>query len=422
MVSIKKDHIYEVGIIGAGPAGATCAFYLGKEGKDVLLLDKKKFPRRKICGDAITVRAQQHLERMGVLEEIIAEKKGNWAALGGLVSPSGIAYYGDSSDQVSGHLVIAIKREIMDEKVVRAAEKADVKFIENFSVANVEFSNKEKYWIINSEKEKNACKVRVLIIADGAASRLGRELGYVEGLPQATCSSIYIESGSHNFKQDGVCYYTKELVPGYCALFKEADGDLVYCCYIIPGGKCTTSDLTKMHYDLLENDPFISEAVGKNAKIEKMKAAPIRFGGISKSYGDNLLIIGDAAGQIDPLTGEGIQYAMDAGEIAAKTVIEAFQKNRFDKRFLRKYQRRWMRSFGRDFKWSARMVKALVRYPIFLDAFASLCNRKGDKFMTEWGKIMTGSKAKLNFFLPNLAFPLLTEILRLKRKQRKKKE
>ncbi|HUU77415.1 MAG TPA: hypothetical protein VMX55_03665, partial [candidate division Zixibacteria bacterium] len=101
---------------------------------------------------------------------------------------------------------------------------------------------------------------------------------------------------------------------------------------------------------------------------------------------------------------------------------EAFQKNRFDKRFLRKYQRRWMRSFGRDFKWSARMVKALVRYPIFLDAFASLCNRKGDKFMTEWGKIMTGSKTKLNFFLPNLAFPLLAEIIRLKRKQRKKKE
>ena len=422
MTSIDKDHIYEVGIVGAGPAGATCAYYLAKQGRDVLILDKKKFPRRKICGDAVPVRAQMHLERMGVLQEILKEKKGNWAALGGLVSPSGITYYGDSSDQVAGqHLVIAIKREIMDEKVLQAAKKANAKVVEEFNVKSVDFSKENNYWTINSDKKKSF-KIRILVIADGAASRLARELGYVDGPPQATCSSVYIEAGTHDFKQDGVCYYIPDLVPGYTALFQEADGDLVFCCYIIPGGKATTSDLTKLHHDILEKNPFITEALGKNAKIEKMKAAPIRFGGIKRSYDDNLLIIGDAAGHIDPLTGEGIQYAMDAGEIAANTITEAHQNNRFDKKFLRKYQTRWMRSFGRDFKWSARMVKALTRYPIFIDAFASLCNRKGDKFMTEWGKIMTGSKAKLNFFLPNLALPLLFEISRLRRERRKKKD
>lgn len=111
---------------------------------------------------------------------------------------------------------------------------------------------------------------------------------------------------------------------------------------------------------------------------------------------------------------------MDAAEIAAKTIDKTLKKKKYNKRFLKQYHRRWMKSFGRDFKWSSRMTKFIVKFPIFLDAFASLSKKKGDEFMTEWGKIMTGSKAKINFFLPNLAFPLLFEVLRLRRKNRKK--
>ncbi len=419
MTTINDNHIYEVGIVGAGPAGASCAYYLAKFGIEVALFEKKKFPRKKVCGDAITVRAQDHLKRMGVLQEILKEKKGNWAALGGIVSPSGIEYYGDSSNEVKGqHLVIAIKREIMDEKIVRAATNAGAKLFENISVSNVNFSVSEKCWLVKTENIKKSFKVRMLVIADGAASKLARSLGYVDGPPEATCSSVYIEAGTHTFEQDGVCYYPSKLVPGYCALFKEADGDLVYCCYIIPGGECDKGDLVKMHHSLIKDDPFISKAIGPNAKIEKMKAAPIRFGGIPQSYDNNLLIVGDAAGQIDPLTGEGIQYAMDAAEYAANTITKANKKGNYSKRLLKGYQRKWMKSFGRDFKWSQRMVKVCTRYPIFLDAFASASNRKGDKFMTVWGKIMTGSKSKLNFFLPKLAFPLVVEIIRLKLKKK----
>ena len=64
----------------------------------------------------------------------------------------------------------------------------------------------------------------------------------------------------------------------------------------------------------------------------------MRLGGIPKSYADNLLIIGDAAGHIDPLTGEGIQFAMEGAEKAAETLIEAFRLGRFDEQFLSTYQ------------------------------------------------------------------------------------
>lgn len=72
------------------------------------------------------------------------------------------------------------------------------------------------------------------------------------------------------------------------------------------------SDLKRLHEGAIKDDPFISKALGPNAKIERMKAAALRLGaqGVPLSYDDHLLIIGDAAGHIDPLTGEGIHTAI----------------------------------------------------------------------------------------------------------------
>ena len=66
------------------------------------------------------------------------------------------------------------------------------------------------------------------------------------------------------------------------------------------------------------------------------------------------------------------------------------------------------------------MINVFVKHPIFIDAFADLCRRKGDEVMTEWGKIMTGSKKKVSFFRPKLAFPLLFAAIRLKLKRKNK--
>jgi geranylgeranyl reductase family protein len=419
---MSEKNIYDVCIIGAGPAGSTCAYYLAQKGITPLVLEKKEFPRDKICGDAFPQRAQKHLERMGILQKLVEEKKGRWTAQGGIVSPNGIVYTGDSYVQTKSHLVISVKRKIIDDMLVKTAIEEGTTLVENYAVKETVFDENEGYWTVHQKEGANQTyHAKVLILADGASSHIAQSLGIIKDPPQAVCSRAYVKSGTYNFDQDGVVVISKDLVPGYCALMKEADDDLVFCCYIIPFGKTRTDNLYQIHHDIIKNDPFISEALGPNAELEEMKAAPIRFGGVLQSYENHLLIVGDAAGMIDPLTGEGLQYAMDAAEIAANTIIEAFQKKNFTKKFLKRYQIRWMKSFGKDFKWSTRMARFCAKHPIFFDAFASLSQKKGDKFMVEWGKIMTGSKRKLNFFLPKLAFPLVFETLRLKRKFKKGK-
>ncbi|MFX0038742.1 MAG: NAD(P)/FAD-dependent oxidoreductase [Promethearchaeota archaeon] len=419
---MSEKIIHDVCIIGAGPAGSTCAYYLTQNGIKSLILEKKEFPRDKICGDAFPQRAQIHLEKMGILQKLIEEKKGRWTAQGGIVSPRGIVYTGDSYAQTKSHLVISVKRKIIDDLLIKTAIAAGAILVENYSVKQVAFDKNKEYWIIHPKKEeKDPYHAKILILADGASSHIAQSLGIVKGPPETVCSRSYVKAGTYKFNQDGIVVMPMNLVPGYCALMREADDDLVFCCYIIPFGDTRTENLYNIHHDLIENNSFISDALGPNAELEEMKAAPIRFGGISQSFDNHLLILGDAAGMIDPLTGEGLQYAMDAAEIAADIIVEAFQQNNFTKNFFKRYQKRWMKSFGKDFKWSIRMARFCAKHPIFFDAFASLSQKKGDKFMVEWGKIMTGSKRKINFFLPKLAFPLLFETLRLKRKFKKQK-
>lgn len=83
------------------------------------------------------------------------------------------------------------------------------------------------------------------------------------------------------------------------------------------------SDLKRLHEGAIKNDPYISQALGPNAKIERMKAASLRLGGqgLRTTYDDHLVIVGDAAGHIDPLTGEGIHTAIMVGLTATCTSV-----------------------------------------------------------------------------------------------------
>jgi len=141
----------------------------------------------------------------------------------------------------------------------------------------------------------------------------------------------------------------------------------------------------------------LPKALGPNPEIERMKSASLRLGGIPKSFDDHLLIIGDAAGFIDPLTGEGIQYALESGEIASKVILEGFKRGDLSSNFLKKYQNDWYSIWGMEFFWSMKMSLLLYRFPIMLDAAAKLIEKKGTRFLAEWAEVMTGSKSKTWF-------------------------
>jgi menaquinone-9 beta-reductase len=163
---------------------------------------------------------------------------------------------------------------------------------------------------------------------------------------------------------------------------------------------------------VLREDPFVSRAIGPRATVGAMKGAPLRLRGVARSYDDHLLVLGDAAAQIDPLTGEGIQHAMDAAEIAAATLVECLADNELSADRLRRYQDAWYRAFGADFAWSARIAALCARYPGLLDAGARALRENGAPLLAQWAEVMTGARPKTHFLKPSMVGPMLRSALR----------
>jgi geranylgeranyl reductase family protein len=421
---LKADNYYDVAIVGAGPSGSTCAFYLSKAGKKVLLLDKKQFPRDKYCGDAVSYLAQHYLREMGAFQELVAEKKLRMARVGGIVSPKGYSFIGNSAQELNlGEIGVmaAVKRIDLDEKIVRAAQRAGAHLTENSQVTETIFDEKTGTWevrCINENQPEQVPRVyraRMLVCADGSPSSLARKLGIVKNEPDSFCSRQYIKAGTHNFgNMDGVCFYPRALLPGYAAIFAEADGDVNYLCYIIPGGQMGEKDLASVHEDLAKNDPNISKLLGPNYEPrERMKGASLRLGGIEKSVAENCIVIGDACGMIDPLTGEGIHLAMHSGKLGADSLLQAFESKNFTEGYLNHvYHKKWTHEFASEFYWSMKMSQALNKFPIVLDAAALLINRKGGNFLADWALVMSGQKSKLWFARPDVGLSFLYELVR----------
>lgn len=290
---------------------------------------------------------------------------------------------------------------------------------EGFEVASATFDAQAGLWTVTSASGATV-KGRVLVCADGATSGLATKLGYCTEAPRGVCSRAFVEGGTHNTNFDGVCFYPKWSLPGYAAIFRHPNDELNFCYYLIPCGKeghcgdVKESDLAKLHNDAITKDPFISAALGPNPKIERMRAASLRLGsqGVKKSYDDHLMIIGDAAGHIDPLTGEGIHTAMMGGKAAAATLLEMRAAGDFTAANTQRYERRWMELFGHDFPWSTAFANLVYRYPIVMDAMASEVKRRGDAMMSKWAEIMTNMQPKTYFLRPDVALTMGVAIAR----------
>ena len=209
--------VFDVAICGAGPCGATCAYYLAQLGAGlfagtglrIALLEKATFPRDKYCGDAWCAPALDLLEDMGVLQELEAEGLVCDCLAGGFVSPAGHSFIANDRDAQGKEKNMetrcyAIKRIICDERIARkAAGCPGVKLMENACVEETKLDEADGVWTVKLAGGKSL-RCRMLVAADGAASNIARKLGIVTAAPEGVACRRYVKGGTHNFKADGV--------------------------------------------------------------------------------------------------------------------------------------------------------------------------------------------------------------------------
>jgi geranylgeranyl reductase family protein len=326
----------DVIVVGAGPSGATTAYYLAQSGLDVLLLEKSRFPREKVCGDGLTPRAVKSLVGMGIS---VTEQDG-WVRNKGLrVIGAGqrLELAWPELSSYPGFGVVRTRHDL-DEALARRAEQAGARLIEGVTVTGPvrhERSGRIRGVIARPEGgEERSYAARVVVAADGNSSRLSVSMGLRkrDDRPLGVAVRTYYKSPRHNddYLESWLDLWDGDrLLPGYGWIFGMGDGTS----NIGLGLLNTSAAFGHTDYHALLRK-WLKAMPAEWGFTEENRAAPIRGAALpmgfnrTPQYHQGLLLAGDAAGMVNPFNGEGIAYAMESGEILARTIAQALARGR----------------------------------------------------------------------------------------------
>jgi menaquinone-9 beta-reductase len=337
----KQNFECDVIVVGAGPAGSAAAFYLASAGYDVIMVDKQKFPRDKVCGDFVSPIAQNELEKIGITK--LPEFESSNMISKASVYLDGEKLISKSVPKVEGlpSYGRVTPRFILDKLLLDAACKEGAVFLEELKAVSMQVKKNVVEVKAEDSSGERALKARLLIGADGSNSTIAKLL---RGTPPSTADRIvairgYFE-GIEGSENQADLHFNRQSFPGYCWLFptgkNQANVGIGMVLDTIPSG----NRLNELLENLIENDSALRQRL-KNAKlIGQIKGWPLTtYNANQLLVDDRVMLVGDAAGLVNPLNGEGIQYALLSGRWASQVAIKAIEKNDFSKDALSEYPR-----------------------------------------------------------------------------------
>jgi len=326
----------DVIVVGAGPAGATTAFYLAQSGLDVLVLEKARFPREKVCGDGLTPRAVKALVGMGIS---VSERDG-WVRNQGLrVIGAGkrlelrwpeLASYPDYG--------LVRTRHDLDETLARRAQQAGARLLEGVTVTGPALDDRTgRITGVTARPdgaEERTYTSRIVVAADGNSSRLSVAMGLRkrDDRPLGVAVRTYYQTPRHDddYLESWLDLWDGDrLLPGYGWIFGMGDGTS----NVGLGLLNTSAAFGHTDYHALLRT-WLKGMPAEWGFTEENRTQPIRGAALpmgfnrTPHYHQGLLLVGDAGGLVNPFNGEGIAYAMESGEILARTITQALARAR----------------------------------------------------------------------------------------------
>jgi geranylgeranyl reductase family protein len=320
------DGYYDVIVVGAGPAGVSTAIYARRRGLGVLLVDKRRFPRDKVCGDGVARKSVGYLRDLGVLDEVHAasHERIDAAILG---APSGALARFDLHTAGSAEYPYFIcRREIFDEVLVRAARReADV--LEGWAVDDIARDPRGGACGVrcrSADGEVRRYAGRAIVGADGFSSVVARKLGDYRLDTRSWLVATRQYFGDLDIPpHTAQIHFLEDTLPGYFWIFPTGNGTANIGVGSIRATARQHGGLRKIHERVLASDRFsrvfagakpLSGIHGWNLPTPDRKR---------RICGDGFVLVGDAAGLVDPFSGEGIGNALCSGEVAARAIARA---------------------------------------------------------------------------------------------------
>lgn len=309
----------DVLVIGAGPAGSAAAAWLARTGRSVTLVDKVSFPRDKCCGDGLTPRAVAELDALG---------GGDWVRRQHCQTGVSLTLFGRTYDMpwpggAFPALSAVIPRLVLDHWLVRCAVSSGATMIGNSRVTDVVLADGRIAAVeIQEGEDRRHIGCRTVIVADGAGSPVGNLLGrkWRRDRMYALAARSYMESPLGDGDLMTASFGDTSagaLVAGYGWLFPMGDGRVN-----VGYGRIVTDRLPLPASSRTLHDRFL-EGMRERWQLRgdpaDYSAAPLSIGGmVTEVAGPNWMLVGDAACGTNPVTGEGIDFALESGRLAAE--------------------------------------------------------------------------------------------------------
>lgn len=362
---MKCSETFDLIIIGAGPAGVSCALSLAQSKLKILVVDKAYFPRDKICGDAISGQALKMLSKLS--PDLYAHFK----------TKNRNTEIKQSSFYVNNKKPLTIQwtfesnicaRKEFDHMLVQELKKHEhIKVIEGFRVDKIE--KQGDIFIVGNAKSSTFYQCKVLVGADGANSLTAKALSHYP-LPlhkQIIAVRSYFYDLKNLDPKTTEVYVSKKYYPGYFWIFPTSEST-ANVGFGILSKQNKPLNLKAVFYDFIQQNNVLAAKFEGHSQSAELKGHLLPVGAQQKnSVSDGYFLLGDAAALIDPISGDGIGSAMQSGIMCAKQIIKCFAENKFDKAFLSAYETEMSRMITNSLKRKFLALKLVTHMSPFLN-------------------------------------------------------
>ncbi|MGZ4508375.1 MAG: geranylgeranyl reductase family protein [Blastococcus sp.] len=367
------DLCADVVVVGAGPAGSSAAYWLAKAGLDVVVLEKARFPREKVCGDGLTPRGVKALEDMGI----------DTSPAAGWVRHKGLRVHGGGQvvevdwptlNRWPGYSLVRSRREL-DAMLAAHAETAGARLHTEVTVTEPLLDDAGRvagvHAQVGPDKRPVTWRAPLVVSAEGLSGRLAKSLGLVrrEDRPLGVAVRRYVRTPRTDDDYLDISFDltasgpSADSMPGYGWVFGMGDGTANVGFGLLDTRRSTGADHRAVLRAWLDTLPPEWELGEEHA------VTPLRGAGLpmalhrQPAYSRGLLLTGDAAGLVNPFNGEGISYAMETGRMAAETAAQALVLPEGPARedALRRYPARLRAEYGRHHRLGMGFLALLSR-------------------------------------------------------------
>lgn len=336
---------YDVVVVGAGPSGSTAAKNLAEKGIKVLILDKAFFPRDKPCGGGLPTRV---VKRFPYIEPLIDS-----VSYGTTMYSSSLRYMFEFLREKP--FLMMVLRKKFDNDLLILAQQAGAKFLGGTSVRDVQVRSDKAVVVLENGQ---SIETKMVLGCDGMHSVVAEKTNLCKKLDMIcvclTQEQPLAPSQLTTFFSDRKLthlFIKVQGIAGYGWVFpKKTYVNIGIGEFQSAVPKTRPKKPLKETYDAFIFTLKEKKLLPRDFPIENLKGATLPIFPLENTYSDRVLLCGDAAGFINPITGEGIYYAMASGQIAATVIAEGLTAKNLTKQFLKNYQDLWMADFGKDLK------------------------------------------------------------------------